>query len=318
VLLSGCLIVGSRQPTTGQSDPTYSDPIIPEFLTQALASTWVTLKLVMSAYAIGLAVERFWPAQVRQPWSHILFNLVYTVPFLFLTHLLLPPLSALTAPWIAAHGGIFPIELPASTGWQIVQGLLFVLTFDFFYYWMHRAQHYFPWFWSLHKLHHADPSVNVTSNQRHHFLEEPIRAFLVLLPLGILFSIKPPNITSVWLVLGLWGFAIHANVRLPFGPLTPVVAGPQLHRLHHSVLPQHTDVNFAAFFPVWDILFGTYVAPKRNEWPETGTHAGDDLNRLDRALFSPFADWMRRPSEPAVAAKRVDCAGRPADNQPDC
>jgi len=86
---------------------------------------------------------------------------------------------------------------------------------------------------------------------------------------------------------------VHLNVRVPFGPLTPVIAGPQLHRLHHSLEPGHTDINFSAFFPIWDVLFGTYVRPKPGEWPETGTHDHADLNRLDRALFSPFSDWWR-------------------------
>lgn len=267
---------------------------MPQFLSHALANTGQTLLFVLAVYAAGLLLERVRPAQRGQPWAHVGFNLLYTLPFVFLTHLIVPPLSALTQPWIERHGGIFPIQLPDGFGWQLLQGLLFFLIFDFFYYWMHRAQHRFGWFWSLHKLHHADRSINVTSGQRHHFLEEPIRVFLVFLPLGMLFKISPPNITWLWNALLLWGYVIHLNLRLPFGPLTPVIAGPQLHRLHHSVLPEHTDINFSAFFPIWDLLFGTYVPPRKDEWPETGTHAGDDLNRLDRALFSPVNDWTRR------------------------
>ena len=116
---------------------------------------------------------------------------------------------------------------------------------------------------------------------------------MVFLPLGMVFDIQPPNITWLWNVLLLWGYVIHLNLRIPFGPLTPVIAGPQLHRLHHSIEPGHTDVNFAAFFPIWDLLFGTYVRPKSGEWPATGTHDRADLNRFDRALFSPFSDWWR-------------------------
>ncbi len=266
---------------------------MPHFLADALANTWQTLKFVLVVYAVGLLIERVRLAQQNQPWGHIGFNLLYTLPFVFFTHLLVPPLSAITQPWIEGHGHWLPIKLPDGFGWQSLQGLLFFLIFDFFYYWMHRAQHRFGWFWSLHKLHHADRSINVTSGQRHHFLEEPVRVFLVFLPLGMIFDISPPNIVWLWNALLLWGFVIHLNLRVPFGPFTPVIAGPQLHRLHHSVLEQHTDVNFAAFFPIWDVLFGTYVRPQRDEWPETGTHAGDDLNRIDRALFSPISDWTR-------------------------
>jgi sterol desaturase/sphingolipid hydroxylase (fatty acid hydroxylase superfamily) len=271
---------------------------MPEFASTVLANTWLTLKFALLVYAVGLALERLRPAQRRQPWQHIAFNIAYSLPFILLTHLLVPPLAAMTQPWIAQYGGWLPIRLPDGLGWQLLQGLLFFFVFDFFYYWLHRSQHRFAWFWAQHKLHHADRSINVTSGQRHHFLEEPIRVFLVFLPMGMIFKIDPPNIAWLWSILLLWGYVIHLNLRLPFGPLTPVVAGPQLHRLHHSLEPGHTDINFAAFFPVWDKLFGTYVAPKPDEWPETGTHDRADLNDFGRALFSPFGDWWRMLHRP--------------------
>lgn len=274
---------------------------MPAAVSHALANTWITLQLVLLVYLVGLLIERLRPAQRRQPWSHIGFNILYTLPFIFLTHLLVPPLSALTAPWISQFGHWLPIRLPDRFGWQLLQGLLFFLIFDFFYYWMHRSQHRLAWFWSLHKLHHSDRSLNVTTGQRHHFLEEPIRVFLIFLPLGILFDIQPPNIGWLWSAMMLWGYVIHLNARVPFGPLTPVIAGPQLHRLHHSIEPGHTDINFAAFFPIWDKLFGTYVRPGRDEWPATGTHDNADLNHYGRAMWSPFTDWwrmLRRPKNP--------------------
>lgn len=280
---------------------------MPVFLADTLAHTWTTLKLVALIYAVGLLVERIRPAQHGQPWRDALFNIGYTIPFVFLTHLLVPPLSAITQPWIAQFGHWLPIRFPDGFGWQLLQGLVFFLLFDFFYYWMHRSQHKIAWFWSLHKLHHADRSINITSGQRHHFLEEPIRVFLVFLPLGMIFDISPPNITWLWSLLLLWGYVIHLNLRVPFGPLTPVFTGPQLHRLHHSVELQHTDVNFAAFFPIWDIVFGTYVAPKKDEWPATGTHKNEDLNGFGRAFLSPISDWQawskaRRSTPPQQVA----------------
>jgi len=263
-----------------------------EVLNNTALQTWATLKYVFVVYAVGLILERCLRAE-RQPWQHVVFNLGYTVPFVFLTHLLVPPLSALTAPWIAGHGGWVPIRLPDGLGWQLLQGLTFLFVFDFFYYWMHRLQHVTPWLWAQHKLHHAERSVNVTTGQRHHWLEEPLRVFIVFLPFGMLFSISPPTVGWIWSALLLWGYFIHLNLRLPFGPVTPLFTGPQLHRLHHSLKPEHTDVNFAAFFPIWDILFGTYVAPKQGEWPATGLHDGEDLNHPLKAMFSPFRDWWR-------------------------
>lgn len=267
--------------------------LMPELLVHAFENSWPTLKLVFVIYAIGLLIERVALAQPAQPWRNIAFNVGYAVPAVFLTHLLVPPLAAFTQPWIAQYGGWLPIRLPDGLGWQALQGLLYFLTFDLFYYGLHRAQHHFPWLWTQHKLHHADRSVNVTSGQRHHFLEEPIRVFVVMLPLGIVFDLPPPNIGWLWSALLLWGYVIHLNLRIRLGALTPVFAGPQWHRLHHSKLPQHVDVNFAAFFPLWDIVFGTYVRPRADEWPDTGTHDGADMNHIGTALLSPFSDGWR-------------------------
>jgi sterol desaturase/sphingolipid hydroxylase (fatty acid hydroxylase superfamily) len=81
-------------------------------------------------------------------------------------------------------------------------------------------------------------------------------------------------------------------VRLPLGPLTPVFGGPQYHRVHHSILPEHHDKNFAAFFPIWDIIFGTAYLPKKNDYPPTGIE-GVEIQSVPKALFSPFVDWTR-------------------------
>lgn len=276
---------------------------MPEAFDAAFANSLVTLRYVAVVYLAGLLIERLALAEAGQPWRHVVFNLLYTIPFVFLTHLLVPPLAAITQPWIAGFGGWLPIRMPEGLGWQLLQGLAFFALFDFFYYWFHRLQHVWPALWAQHKLHHAERSLNVTTGQRHHWLEEPLRVFLVFLPLSIVFDIQPPTITWLWSLLLLWGYAIHLNLRLPFGPLTPVVCGPQLHRLHHSLKPEHTDVNFAAFFPIWDILFGTYCPPRRGEWPATGLHDGEDLNHAGRALLSPFRDWWRmlRPRRDGIA-----------------
>jgi sterol desaturase/sphingolipid hydroxylase (fatty acid hydroxylase superfamily) len=272
-----------------------------QLLIDAGLRTWPLLwQFVLPVYAIGLLLERICPAQPRQPWRHVGFNLWWTVLFLYLTQLLVPPLMALTQPWIvAAGGGWLKVSLGDSLPEQIARGLLFFLVYDFFYYWWHRAQHG-RLLWPQHKLHHAEQSINVTTGNRHHWLEEPIRVFAILLPMGVVASIPPPTIVWLWTIFMLWGYFVHLNVRLNLGWLTPVFAGPQYHRLHHSFQPEHIDRNFAAFFPLWDIVFGTYVAPKKNEYPPTGLSDGETLNHWWTSSASPFRDWLRflKPSGP--------------------
>src|SRR5206468_6475948 len=98
-------------------------------------------------------------------------------------------------------------------------------------------------------------------------------------------------------------------LRLPLGPLARVVAGPQLHRIHHTVEARHLDRNLAAFFPLWDQLFGTYYHPGPGEYPRTGLASGQRVTSLAQALWLPFGEWLRRGNAgPAVRARRIALA----------
>jgi sterol desaturase/sphingolipid hydroxylase (fatty acid hydroxylase superfamily) len=63
----------------------------------------------------------------------------------------------------------------------------------------------------------------------------------------------------------------HGNIRLPLNidrVLRLLVVTPDMHRVHHSVLPREANTNFGFNLPWWDRLFGTYRAQP------TGGHDG--------------------------------------------
>lgn len=39
-----------------------------------------------------------------------------------------------------------------------------------------------------------------------------------------------------------------------------LVVTPDMHRIHHSVIPRETNSNYGFNLPWWDYLFGTYRA----------------------------------------------------------
>jgi len=268
-----------------------------QYVHDSLVNTWQQFQFICVIYCVGLALEAARPAQSAQPLQHVGFNIVYTALFLLATNFLVPPLQAITKPWISAWGLALPIAFSDSFAGQLLQALTFFFILDFFYYWFHRSQHTFPWFWAQHKIHHSEFSLNVTTGNRHHWLEEPLRVFLIWLPIGLVFQQKPVTIAWLWSGFLLWGYFIHLNLRLPLGPLTPVLCGPQLHRIHHSNLPEHRDKNFAAFFPIFDVLFGTYCKPARDTYPTTGLSDGENLNGLARASLAPFRSWKQQIAE---------------------
>jgi sterol desaturase/sphingolipid hydroxylase (fatty acid hydroxylase superfamily) len=161
-----------------------------------------------------------------------------------------------------------------------------ILVGDFIFYWYHRAQHSFPFLWSIHELHHADTELNATTSLRTYFLENILQTIIIAFPLIYIFG-NSRDVVVLTVILTTLLFFTHANLRLSMGIFTKVLTGPQLHRIHHSIEKQHQDKNFAQFFPLFDILFGTYYHPHKDEFPKTGApHLRSD---------APITETLLRP-----------------------
>jgi sterol desaturase/sphingolipid hydroxylase (fatty acid hydroxylase superfamily) len=62
----------------------------------------------------------------------------------------------------------------------------------------------------------------------------------------------------------------HSAIRVRLPWFDRIFVTPQVHRIHHSTDPEHYNRNFADALPIFDILFGTYHRPSKEEFPETG------------------------------------------------
>jgi sterol desaturase/sphingolipid hydroxylase (fatty acid hydroxylase superfamily) len=245
----------------------------------------VPVMLVLGGYVVCTAIERAVPAERGQGWSGRLRNLIYLSIYDVLG------LAAL-ATWYAFRptpSGPRPAAAVVNPVWLLPAHFLAV---DFAYYWYHRAQHRFSFLWAVHELHHADAELNVTTSYRTHWLEAPLQAILVAAPVTMLWGRHDPQFGFMVLVGSRFFFLFsHCNFRLPLGPLTAVLCGPQWHRIHHSRIPEHRDKNFAQIFPVLDWLFGTYYAPAHDEYPPTGTEGLMSDAPVWRAQLRPALIW---------------------------
>jgi len=196
------------------------------------------------------------------------------------------------------------IDLRFATSKSIVTLLAAVwvsaVAADFFFYWYHRLAHKVPLLWNLHKLHHMDPELDAMTLNRDNWLDAVYAAITLGVPTGIF--LKTDNLSAV--DLGLLNGALvtifstlltlgHMNVRLQIGKASIVYCSPQVHRIHHSRLPQHFDKNFAFVFPMWDVLFGTYYAPARDEFPPTGVVGEQEVSSLWEAEIFAVREWWK-------------------------
>lgn len=198
------------------------------------------------------------------------------------------------------------VALTAETrGWGLFQVLetpvwlaivASVILLDLAIYLQHVLVHAVPALWRLHRMHHADLEFDVTTGLRFH----PIEILLsMVIKLGVVAALGTPA-TAVLIfevLLNSTSMFNHGNVRLPASldrALRWVVVTPDMHRVHHSIIPRETNSNFGFNLPWWDRLLGTYlVQPAAGHDAMTiGIEQFRDPSelRLDRMLTQPFRD----------------------------
>jgi sterol desaturase/sphingolipid hydroxylase (fatty acid hydroxylase superfamily) len=175
-----------------------------------------------------------------------------------------------------------------------VAALLGFLILDLAIYLQHVMFHYVPWLWRLHRMHHADLDIDVTTGLRFHPIEILI-SLVIKIAVVMAFGIPPIAIIVFEVVLNATSQFNHSNVAMPAWldrVVRLLVVTPDMHRVHHSVLRKETDSNFGFNLPWWDWIFRTYRRePVAGHIEMTvGLPAFRDPRelRLDRMLTQPF------------------------------
>ena len=247
----------------------------------------------LAASVIGTLLEILIPGEKQRwasRWRGMFFWMVYILigsGIAFSIQALLGPLRLHPLLYIDLSGTTATNNLLyAVVAYTVFPALSFFVA-DFFYYWMHRLQHGLGLLWRAHAVHHAIEELNAINNY-HHLVEELVRLALVFLPLTLLININSPEVVIFTALLRFSGQITHANSTISFGWLRYVFVEPRYHRIHHSIEPRHWDKNFAALFPVFDILFGTAYFAKAGEYPKTGMIEKPETRTLADYVLSPF------------------------------
>jgi sterol desaturase/sphingolipid hydroxylase (fatty acid hydroxylase superfamily) len=193
----------------------------------------------------------------------------------------------------------------ASTGYGLLpllgvpDWLAFVLAIaalDLAIYFQHRLFHAVPVLWRLHRMHHSDVDLDVTSGARFH----PAEILLsIAIKLGAIAVLGAPAaaVLAFEVILNACSMFNHANVAMPAWferALRFVLVTPDLHRIHHSRERIETDSNFGFSVPWWDRLFGTYrPEPERGQ---LGMTIGLDVfnTRQDQKLAALLVQPLRK------------------------
>jgi sterol desaturase/sphingolipid hydroxylase (fatty acid hydroxylase superfamily) len=177
------------------------------------------------------------------------------------------------------HGPLAQLPLAA-------QATIFLAGADFMNYWIHRSFHGAA-MWRYHAVHHSSVDLDWTSAARFHPVNiffGSVAADVVLLLAGI-----SPN---VLVALGPFTVAhsafVHANLNWTLGPFRYVLAGPVFHRWHHTAVDVGGEKNYAATFPILDVLFGTFYMPPERLPSDYGIADQGFPPRFGAQMLYPF------------------------------
>lgn len=134
-----------------------------------------------------------------------------------------------------------------------------ILITDFGVYWAHRAFHQIPALWKFHAIHHGIEELDWLGAFHSHPVDAIVTKAIALTPVYLL-GFSEASIGIFWLIHLGHTSLVHSNVRIAFGPLKWLIAGPQFHRWHHANEREAYDKNFAGQLPFLDVMFGTYNA----------------------------------------------------------
>ena len=251
----------------------------------------------LAAFGGVFAVMTLWELLApRRPWSvgrvaRWPSNLGILIVDALLVRLLIPT-AAVGVGLLATEHGFGLFHLVAWPAW--LAGLIGFTVLDLVIYGQHVVFHRVPWLWRLHRMHHADLDIDVSTGVRFHPVEI-LLSMLIKIATVALFGIPAGAVVAFEVALNATSMFNHSNVRMPQWldrVVRLMVVTPDMHRVHHSVVRRETDSNFGFNLPWWDRLFGTY----RPE-PAAG-HDGMTIGlpifrdpaelRLDRLLTQPF------------------------------
>ena len=267
---------------------------------------WATI-LRLAGFLAGLALfalaEARWPRRPRRfgrrkRWPTNLLMPALGTGLAAALHLVGPLTALAAAAWAAQRDiGLIP-QLALPPLWAMAAALVIL---DLAIYWQHRAFHRIGWLWRLHRVHHADPELDVTTGVRFHPLEYLLSALwkaAVVIAIGA--SVEAVVLFET--LLNLLALFNHANWRLPGALdrlLRRVIVTPDFHAVHHSTEPDEHHRNFGFNLAWWDYIFATYRA-----------HPRRDIARMEiglaavpaRQAIGPFSA-LALPSEPPPAGE---------------
>lgn len=196
-----------------------------------------------------------WLENRRERWiKHLSLSL-----FSIILIRLIFPFMTITTAWIAHTKGVgYFNRSPAPL---VVEAVVTVLLLDVIMYFQHRMMHRISLFWRLHRVHHMDRHLDVSTGLRFHPIEAAFTTGFKLLVVAFIGA--PVWVVLLYeIVLNAMTLFVHMNIHIPQRTdhwLRQFIITPNMHRIHHSDYIKETNSNYGFVLSCWDRLLGSYT-----------------------------------------------------------
>jgi Delta7-sterol 5-desaturase len=162
-----------------------------------------------------------------------------------------------TMNWLKANGWITTIDQPTSWWVIALEYVGYFITFDTWFYWLHRWMHREPVYSWVHELHHRSTSPNVVTTFSVHPFESFINGGWLVIYITAL-DIHAESMIFISATAPLMGLYVHSGYE--FFPrwwnkswATKWFITATFHDQHHK----YFNYNYGGYTTVWDRICGT-------------------------------------------------------------
>jgi sterol desaturase/sphingolipid hydroxylase (fatty acid hydroxylase superfamily) len=199
-----------------------------------------------------------------------------------------------TAAYVNANG-IGVLNHYAMPFWA--KTVITILFLDLMLYIWHAINHYLPFLWRFHRVHHSDLNMDVTTASRFHIGELAISKVIQMGWIYLLGADMAGVIIFEALVVLTTQFH-HSSLTIPkwFETVWWVLfVPPSMHRIHHSVVIKERNTNYGAILSLWDRVLGTMKSDLDQDRIKIGVGAYSKENQVGylKLLYMPAEKPVR-------------------------
>jgi len=255
--------------------------------------------ILASVFAALFIAESKWQLRKRvQPRvKRIIINSIVSIPaFGLLRCLFLPVMVKLATKNEQNRFGLY-YQYKAH---PLFKYTVTILLLDYGSYLWHIVNHKIPLLWRFHVVHHSDADLDLTTAIRFHF-GEMIGSVFFRGAFVFLSGASAKTVLAYEIAFeGVTQFH-HSNWRLPFKLeklLNKLIVTPRMHGIHHSIIREETDSNYAVIFSFWDRLYNTIRLNVQQDLIVTGVPTYSDADELTvgyllKLPFTKIRKWEK-------------------------